>query len=62
MSLFGSRNATMEDFERVMAAIRSGDVPVDRLITQRTGLADAVKDLPHWATQKSGLVKALIEV
>jgi 2-desacetyl-2-hydroxyethyl bacteriochlorophyllide A dehydrogenase len=62
MTLLGSRNASAEDFERVIAAIRSGAVPVDRLITHRTHLADAVRDLPAWATDKSGLIKALIEI
>ncbi len=62
MTLLGSRNATAEDFARVIAAIRDGQVPVDRLITHRTSLPDAVRDLPRWATEKSGLIKALIEV
>jgi 2-desacetyl-2-hydroxyethyl bacteriochlorophyllide A dehydrogenase len=61
MTLLGSRNATAEDFARVMSAIRGGDVPVDRLITHRTSLAGAISDLPRWAGQKSGLVKAIIE-
>ena len=62
MALFGSRNATSEDFERVMAAIRARVVPIDRLITHRTSLADAVRNVPLWATQKTGLIKALIEI
>jgi 2-desacetyl-2-hydroxyethyl bacteriochlorophyllide A dehydrogenase len=62
MTLFGSRNATSEDFERVMAAMRDRVVPIDRLITHRTSLADALHKIPLWATQKTGLVKALIEV
>ena len=32
VTLLGSRNATMEDFEHVMAAIRSGAVPVERQV------------------------------
>ena len=62
MALFASRNATSEDFERVMAAIRDRVVPVDRLITHRTSLTDAVRNIPLWATQKTGLIKALIEI
>jgi 2-desacetyl-2-hydroxyethyl bacteriochlorophyllide A dehydrogenase len=62
MTLFGSRNATTEDFHWVMGAIRSGDVPVDRLITHRTTLTEAVHTIPLWATQKTGLIKALVEV
>jgi 2-desacetyl-2-hydroxyethyl bacteriochlorophyllide A dehydrogenase len=62
MTLLASRNATSEDFERVIAALRTGKVPVERLITHRTGLADAVRNIPLWATQKTGLIKALIEI
>ena len=62
MSLLGSRNATAEDFERVITAIGNGTVPIDKLITHRTTLADAARDLPLWATQKQGLIKAVIEI
>jgi len=62
MTLFGSRNATSEDFTRVMAAIRGGHVDVARLITHRASLEDAVANIPIWAAEKSGLVKALIEI
>lgn len=62
MTLFGSRNATSQDFNRVMAAIRDRKVPVDKIITHRTRLPEAVNMLPQWAQQKSGLIKALIEI
>ena len=62
MTLFGSRNATNEDFERVIEAIREGDIPVDRLITHRASLEEAARNIPIWATQKTGLIKALIEI
>ncbi len=62
MSLLGSRNATDADFNRVIAAIRAGQVPIDKLITHRTTLAAALDDLPRWAHEKTGLVKALIDI
>jgi 2-desacetyl-2-hydroxyethyl bacteriochlorophyllide A dehydrogenase len=62
MTLFGTRNATDEDFTRVIGAIRNGQIPVGRLITHRTTLDDVVRDLPLWATEKSGLIKAMIEI
>jgi 2-desacetyl-2-hydroxyethyl bacteriochlorophyllide A dehydrogenase len=62
MTLLGSRNATSEDFERVIAAIRDGMVPVDHIITHRTDLFGAVQDIPRWATDKSGLIKAVVEL
>jgi len=62
MTLFGTRNATYKDFECVIEAIREGDIPVDRLITHRASLEEAVRSIPIWATQKTGLIKAFIEI
>jgi 2-desacetyl-2-hydroxyethyl bacteriochlorophyllide A dehydrogenase len=62
LTLLGSRNATSEDFARVISAIREGKVPLDKIITHRTGLVEAVRDLPLWAHEKTGLIKALIEI
>jgi threonine dehydrogenase-like Zn-dependent dehydrogenase len=62
MTLLGSRNATLVDFQQVMTAMHSGDVPMERIITHRTTLEDAVVDIPHWAHDKAGLVKAVIEI
>ncbi len=62
MTLIGSRNATRTDFEHVMASIRAGRVPLDALATHRTTLAGVLDDLPRWAHQKSGLIKAIIDV
>ena len=62
MTLLGSRNATFADFDTVISAIRERKVPIDKLITHRTSLAAAADKLPVWAKQKSGLIKALIEI
>lgn len=62
LTLLGSRNATAEDFTRVIEAIRDGSVPSDRLVTHRTDLAGAVEDIPRWANDKAGLIKALIQI
>jgi 2-desacetyl-2-hydroxyethyl bacteriochlorophyllide A dehydrogenase len=60
MTLLGSRNATSVDFERVIGAIRSGQVPISRIVTHRTTMQGAARDIPIWATQKHGLIKAVI--
>ena len=62
LSLYASRNATAKDFEQVIAAIRAKQIPIARLITHRTSLAGAVANIPIWASQKRGLIKALIEI
>jgi len=62
MMLVGSRNATRVDFEHVMAAIRAGQIPVDRLVTHRTTLDRVPLDLARWAAEKAGLIKAIVQV
>ncbi len=62
MTLIGSRNAIKADFDHVMACLRDGRIDADTLITHRTTLAGAADDLPRWASEKTGLVKAMIAV
>jgi len=62
MMVIGSRNATRVDFEHVADSIAKGLVPVDKLITHRTTLADAPRDLARWAHEKNGLIKAVIRI
>jgi 2-desacetyl-2-hydroxyethyl bacteriochlorophyllide A dehydrogenase len=62
LMLLASRNATHVDFETVMAAIKRGDVPIDRLITHHTDLSAVIADLPRWARDKAGLIKAMVVV
>jgi 2-desacetyl-2-hydroxyethyl bacteriochlorophyllide A dehydrogenase len=62
MMLIGSRNATRADFEHVIAAINAGNIPIERLVTHRTTLHDSPRDIALWAQQKSGLIKAMIDV
>lgn len=60
MAVLASRNATQQDFDKVMAAIHSGQVDTNRLITHRTTLARVATDLPRWAADKTGLIKAMV--
>ncbi|WP_047032506.1 zinc-binding alcohol dehydrogenase family protein [Hoeflea sp. IMCC20628] len=60
MSLIGSRNATSEDFRTVIAALKAGHVPLERIITHRTDFDGVIADLPRWANHKDGLIKAMI--
>ncbi|HUH49692.1 MAG TPA: zinc-binding dehydrogenase, partial [Mycoplana sp.] len=62
MTLVGSRNATAEDFHHVVASIAAGRVPVEALVTHRTTLDAVPADLVRWATQKHGLIKAVVNV
>ncbi|TPL04157.1 MULTISPECIES: zinc-binding alcohol dehydrogenase family protein [unclassified Mesorhizobium] len=62
MMLIGSRNALKADFDHVADSIRNGAVPLNKLVTHRTTLAETPRDLARWAHEKSGLIKAVIEV
>lgn len=62
LTLLGSRNAIDADFGRVIHAIKSGDATAGNWITHRTTMRGAIKDLPYWATNKAGLIKAVIEI
>ncbi|MCQ4085465.1 zinc-binding alcohol dehydrogenase family protein [Saccharibacillus sp. JS10] len=62
MTLLGSRNATMEDFEQVRKAIAAGYIDADRYVTHRAGFAEAVGEFEHWLKPESGVIKAMIEL
>ncbi len=60
-SLLGSRNATVADFERVMDAMRAGQIP-QALITHRMSLKDVPERFASLTNPAAGVVKALIEI
>lgn len=60
LTIRASRNATREDFDHVMACIRNGSVPTDRLATHATSFDDVPANLPKWAHDRNGLIKAII--
>jgi 2-desacetyl-2-hydroxyethyl bacteriochlorophyllide A dehydrogenase len=62
LTIRASRNATPEDFEHVMASIRAGKVPTDKLATHATTLNRVSDDLPVWSKARDGLIKAIVEV
>jgi 2-desacetyl-2-hydroxyethyl bacteriochlorophyllide A dehydrogenase len=62
LTIRGARNATRQDFEHVMSAIREGQVPTDRLATHTTTLDRVPVDMPAWAHSRDGLTKAIVTV
>lgn len=60
-TLLGSRNATMEDFETVLNAMRAGQVPTAALNTHRMPLAEVPTAFATLMDPTQGVVKALIE-
>jgi len=61
-TLMSSRNATRDDFEQVLAAIRNGAVDPKGLITHRVGLDEAGERFPDWLNPDSGVVKAMVHL
>ena len=60
-TLLASRNATPEDFETVLAAMRKGEVPTDALNTHRLTLSDVPEQFSSLLDPKAGVVKAIVE-
>lgn len=61
-TLLGSRNATTEDFETVLSAMRAGQVPTAALNTHRMALADVPAHFATLLDPKQGVVKAIVEI
>jgi threonine dehydrogenase-like Zn-dependent dehydrogenase len=60
-TLLGSRNATMEDFETVLAAMRAGQIPDRALNTHRLALRDVPADFANLLDPAQRVIKALVE-
>jgi threonine dehydrogenase-like Zn-dependent dehydrogenase len=61
-SLLGSRNATREDFDTVIEAMRAGEIPTDALATHRLALPETPSVFPTLLDPEAGVVKALVTV
>jgi 2-desacetyl-2-hydroxyethyl bacteriochlorophyllide A dehydrogenase len=60
-TLLSSRNATTEDFETVMTAMREGRVPDKALATHRLALADVPAGFSRLLDPAEGVIKAIVE-
>ena len=61
-TLLGSRNATPEDFETVVTALRAGRVPTEALNTHRLPLAEAPERFPSLLDPREGVIKAILHL
>ncbi|WP_309120489.1 zinc-binding alcohol dehydrogenase family protein [Paenibacillus sp.] len=62
LTLLASRNATRDDFVRVVEAIEAGDVDIERFITHRAALGETVERFDEWLRPESKVVKAVLEL
>jgi 2-desacetyl-2-hydroxyethyl bacteriochlorophyllide A dehydrogenase len=62
MRLIGSRNALAVDFQHVMAALASGSIDSDRLVSIILTLDELPARLPALAADREGIIKAIVAI
>jgi len=62
MTLYASRNATRQDFDTVVGAMRAGKIPTDALNTHACALEEVPESLPRWLHDRAGVVKAMVRI
>ncbi|MFD2332901.1 zinc-binding alcohol dehydrogenase family protein [Cohnella sp. GCM10020058] len=62
LTLMASRNATREDFERVLEVIRAGNINVVRYITHRADFNDMIGQFEDWLKPETRVIKAMVEL
>lgn len=60
MTLLGSRNATKQDFDTVMEAIRSGGLDVESYITHRAPFEQMIEHVEAWLKPEAKVIKAMV--
>jgi 2-desacetyl-2-hydroxyethyl bacteriochlorophyllide A dehydrogenase len=62
MTLMGSRNATREDFDIVMEALRTGSIDAEHYITHRIGFNEMIGQFESWLNPESKVLKAIVKL
>lgn len=61
MDILGSRNATAEDFKKVIAYLEKGTFPVDRMLSRVIKVEEAGQALRTWADDPGRVMKIVVE-
>ncbi|WP_339814968.1 zinc-binding alcohol dehydrogenase family protein [uncultured Imperialibacter sp.] len=61
-TLMSSRNATREDFEHVLACMKSKLIDPGTYITHRVAFDKVKKTFDSWLDPKTGVIKAMVEI
>ena len=61
-TLMSSRNATRQDFDRVISCIKSGEIKPKDLITHRVHFDEVKKEFRNWLDPANGVIKATVEL
>ncbi|WP_088319260.1 zinc-binding alcohol dehydrogenase family protein [Kineosporia sp. R_H_3] len=62
VTLHASRNATAQDWEQVLAAVRDGSLDATAWVNHRSTLTSVVDDLPRLASSPGHVVKAVVDL
>jgi 2-desacetyl-2-hydroxyethyl bacteriochlorophyllide A dehydrogenase len=62
LTLYASRNATREDFDTVVTAMRAGHIPTGAINTHSCELEELPAAMARWAHDRVGLVKAIARI
>lgn len=62
MRLIGSRNALAVDFQTVLAALQSGEVDGDALISARLPLSELPRRIAELSADRGSIIKAVVEI
>ncbi|OPH48812.1 alcohol dehydrogenase [Paenibacillus ferrarius] len=60
LTLMGSRNATMEDFDTVCKAMQTGVIDIESYITHRVSFEDMIGEFETWLKPESKVIKAIV--
>lgn len=60
LTLMGSRNATMADFDTVRSAFQKGSIDIERYITHRASFDEMVDQFEFWLKPESKVIKAMV--
>lgn len=61
-NLFGSRNATRQDFEHVVKCMQQHLLKSDAMITHRAKFSELIEQFPQWVNPELGVIKAVVEM
>lgn len=61
-TLMCSRNATKQDFDLVIDALKKGLFPTDSFITHRVSFTDMINHFDSWLKPETGVIKAMVDV
>jgi 2-desacetyl-2-hydroxyethyl bacteriochlorophyllide A dehydrogenase len=62
LDIMGSRNATLDDFGRVIACLEEMGESADRLVTTTFPFAEAARALPFWEANRATELKIMVEL